>query len=212
MSIQNYRTPPEIFQLAQSLFGEFDLDAAADETDALTWFIDDAFTGEWCCQDYPASAVWCNPPYSDTEAWVNRAIAQCIEEKVCRRVVMLIPVNTGVSYWKTIYEHATAICMINGRISFINPETGQRDGGNRHDSCFVVFDSNKIPGQPVFNFMVDNPQKGKRRDELERLYPDQRETGSADGTNRRTERPGEIPVVPVKRPGIQVVRRRAKTA
>lgn len=197
-TIQNYRTPKELFDLAQELFGKMCIDVAATKEDALiSEYIayidetDNGLTRPWSVPQgtYPRIA-WCNPPYDDQENWINKAILECLTCKNVDRVVMLLPVNSGIGFWKEIVSKAYCIYFITGRISYVNPTTGQRDSGNRHNSCFVVFDGNVLNKQPVHCFTVDNPQRG-RLNELNRVYPDQRKTGAIETTSIRTDGPAE---------------------
>lgn len=198
-TIQNYRTPLEIFNLAQELFGTIGIDVAASSEDALVnryiaYYSElrNGLTLPWHIPagTYPRVA-WCNPPYDDQESWVRKAIEECLINKNIDRVVMLLPVNTGVVFWQEIIAKAHCICFITGRISYVNPTTGTRDAGNRHNSCFVVFDSSTIVKTlPVHCFTVDNPQRG-RLNELNRVCPDQRKTGTIETTSIRTDGPAE---------------------
>ena len=198
-TIQNYRTPIEIFNLAQELFGKVGIDVAAAKDDTLvSEYIayisetDNGLTLPWFIPSgtFPRVA-WCNPPYDNQESWVHKAIQECLVNKNIDRVIMLLPVNTGVGFWQEIIAKAHCICFITGRISYVNPTTGKRDAGNRHNSCFVVFDStNIVKNLPVHCFTVDNPQRG-RLNELNRVCPDQRKTGEIETTSVRTDRPAE---------------------
>ena len=174
-TIINYRTPLEIFELAKSLFGDFDLDVASSSYDTLipkylefNTEDDNGLTNAW-----KASSVWCNPPYDNTEAWIKKAIHECFVAKNTNQVVMLLATNTGVSYWEDIIKYAFSIHFIIGRISFVNPSTCTRDKGNRHNSCFVLFNNIKPKESLTYIYSIQNPQKGKIN-EFERTYKDQR--------------------------------------
>lgn len=68
-----WQTPPYVFKYYDARFN-FSHDVAATATNALAncYYTedDDALTKDW------GRSAWCNPPYSDTSAWVDKAIEQ----------------------------------------------------------------------------------------------------------------------------------------
>lgn len=81
----------------------FTLDVAAcrESHHADAWFskADDGLTQAWF------GDVWCNPPYSDIEPWVRRAITSVTVEGSARSVSMLIPANrTEQVWWQRLIE------------------------------------------------------------------------------------------------------------
>ena len=84
-----WRTPPEVFALAERLVGRsFDLDAAADKANALCrWWcgptqigdlehLKDGLLAEWRYHE----RVWCNPPFSrgNLPRWTLKAVHEAI--------------------------------------------------------------------------------------------------------------------------------------
>lgn len=95
--------------VAASLKNRFCLDHRSEKFDGL-------LTG-WGDRNF------CNPPYSDTGNWVDKAIS---EMKKGRLTVMLIPADTSVKWFKAAYRNCTECHFISGRLSFINAETSKR--------------------------------------------------------------------------------------
>ena len=80
----------------------WDLDVAADEEShwAPTWYgvKDDGLFAPW------AGRVWCNPPYSDIEPWVQRAWSAIRRTRV-EVIAMLLPANrTDQCWWQEHVE------------------------------------------------------------------------------------------------------------
>lgn len=93
--VDDRRTPAGLFEKLMREF-EFTVDAAASKENALLprfWTIgDDALAQSW-----RGERVWCNPPYSNIEPWVNKAWNEM--HGGCRRVVMLLPANRCEQGW-----------------------------------------------------------------------------------------------------------------
>lgn len=56
-----------------------------------------------------------NPPYSDIKNWAAKAIA---ENKLGKKVILLLPSRTDTKYMQTIYEHGAIFTFIIGRLNF----------------------------------------------------------------------------------------------
>ena len=83
----------------------FTIDAAAsDENARLPWY----WTRENSALDRPWShkRVWCNPPHSDLETWVNKAWSEWVgEAEPPQLIVMLVPANrTEQGWWQREVE------------------------------------------------------------------------------------------------------------
>lgn len=142
-----WQTPQYIFNWLHSQF-DFDIDLAASD--------DHHYCGMYFTKDYSAlDADWwnngqigfCNPPYSKIDPWIDKAV---IESRRGFTTVMLIPMCNGEKRWWEIYEEASEIIHIVGRIGFIHPITGEAVSGNSKGSCVVVFD-----GDPPFTPNLD---------------------------------------------------------
>lgn len=57
-----------------------------------------------------------NPPYSDVQPWVLRAVQHAATGG---EVVMLVNASTDTTYWQSyVFEHAT-VCFLNRRVRFL---------------------------------------------------------------------------------------------
>lgn len=131
-----WQTPPYIFNYYNKRFN-FSHDVAASASNALAkcYFTEEhnALTKQW------GIAAWCNPPYSNTSAWVDKAIEQTSDGS-SRQVVMLLPAATSVAWFAKAMAHCSECHLITGRIAFINSETGLPVRNNNMGSVVFVFD------------------------------------------------------------------------
>jgi phage N-6-adenine-methyltransferase len=103
--VDDRRTPVDLLAECAALAGvdAFDLDVAAnaENTKAPRFF---AIDDNGLEQPWDAARVWCNPPYSNIPAWVDKAWVES-----CRRevdvIAMLLPANrTEQSWWQDEIE------------------------------------------------------------------------------------------------------------
>ncbi|ETS31114.1 phage N-6-adenine-methyltransferase [Photorhabdus temperata] len=132
-----WQTPIEIFTALDIEFG-FYLDAAADYENALCAHYlterNNALNSEWISY----GAIYCNPPYSDISPWVIKAAEQC--RKQLQPVVMLVPADTSVGWFKLAMNSVDEIRIITGgRISFINAGNGKEKKGNTKGSLLLIW-------------------------------------------------------------------------
>lgn len=141
-----WRTPKAVFDFYDRRFN-FTVDVAASNENHLCdmWITaeEDSLNPdtEWGVSN------WVNPPYSNIMPWVERAISQSNNGDV---VVMLIPADTSVKWFKLAFENCTECHLISGRLAFINEETGNPVSGNNKGSVVFVFD----PHSPVKSHTV----------------------------------------------------------
>jgi phage N-6-adenine-methyltransferase len=95
------RTPQDLFDALDAEF-RFTLDAAASVENAKCakyFTLDNSGLSE----SWRGERVWCNPPYSDCAAWVEKAWSEMLAG--CRLVVMLLPANrTEQEWWQSLVE------------------------------------------------------------------------------------------------------------
>ncbi|MCT8349344.1 phage N-6-adenine-methyltransferase [Photorhabdus temperata] len=132
-----WQTPIEIFTALDIEFG-FYLDAAADYQNTLCAHYlterDNALECEWISY----GAIWCNPPYSDITPWILKAAEQCRKQN--QSVVMLVPADTSVGWFKLAIESVDEVRLITGgRISFINAGNGKTAKGNTKGSLLLIW-------------------------------------------------------------------------
>lgn len=120
----DYRaTPPELFDPLHERFG-FTLDVCALPENAKC---ERYFTPEQdgLRQSWAGEVVWCNPPYSDIQPWVEKAWAEASQAKA---VVMLLPANRcEQGWWQDHVEPfrdrglGFSVEFLRGRRRFIGP-------------------------------------------------------------------------------------------
>lgn len=152
-----WRTPRETFVYANRRYGRFELDAAADSTNHLceewlgpgSFHGEDAFARTWqipsgpfvLSKPYP-TRVWCNPPYSNIGAWVDKAYREAWQGRA--QTTLLLPATTDVRWWHTyVWEGLGArpnvlVEFLSRRVKFLRPD-GTPAGSPTFGSVFVTF-------------------------------------------------------------------------
>ena len=128
-----WQTPEPLFNNINKEFN-FDFDVCASHDNTLVnsyWTEDDnSLTQDWGFRN------WCNPPYSDIGPWVDKAI---IEHTRRNTIVMLVPADTSVKWFKRAYDSCNEVRFISGRLSFINANTQSPVNGNNKGSVIFVW-------------------------------------------------------------------------
>lgn len=98
-SENDYKTPPEIYEMALEHLGleQFTLDACCSDNNipALMHFnkgIYDGLTESW--EPY----TWCNPPYNECKKWIEKAYKENKEKDIV--IAMLLPARTETKYFQ----------------------------------------------------------------------------------------------------------------
>lgn len=139
-----YRTPPELLCAIRRDFGlAFTLDAAADESNATAadYLAGPHGSARECacglCAPWEGT-VWCNPPYSHVEPWVRKATF----EHGCdpgTKIAMLLLADTSTRWFAEAAASAETYLLTPGRVSFLDPSTGQPARGNRIGSVLFIW-------------------------------------------------------------------------
>ena len=118
-------TPPELFERWNAIF-DFTIDVAASEQNKKCERFYDIET-DGLKQSWDDEVVWCNPPYSNVDAWVKKA-----HEETKATICMLIPANrTEQKFWQKYIEPyrdnggRLTTHFLEKRIKFIHPEKGK---------------------------------------------------------------------------------------
>ncbi|MCC8366562.1 phage N-6-adenine-methyltransferase [Xenorhabdus sp. PB61.4] len=132
-----WQTPLPLFK-ALNLEFKFTLDVAASAQNTLcTHYLterDNALESDWLSH----GAIWCNPPYSNIKPWVEKAAIEC--QKQLQPVVMLVPSDTSVGWFKLALDTVDEVRLITGgRLSFINAETQKTVNGNNKGSLLLIW-------------------------------------------------------------------------
>lgn len=144
--VDDRRTPRDLFRPLHKEFG-FTLDVAASYENALVpdYYDRDAdgLSRDWY------GVVWCNPPYSDIRAWVEKAWQEWRRSSDVETIVMLLPANrTEQAWWQDLIEPERddrgrlSVRFLRGRLRFDTPEGTYTDPrGNRppFGCCLVIW-------------------------------------------------------------------------
>lgn len=121
-SFQQWRTPQVIFDELNREF-DFDLDACADADNALcgSYFTaeQDAIRRFWDVAG-EATSVFCNPPYSDPNLFLQKAYHEVYEAARVKSVVLLLPASVSTKWFKRACVKAE-VHLFEGRIAFDLP-------------------------------------------------------------------------------------------
>lgn len=142
--IDDRATPPEFFDTLHARY-RFTLDAAAAEHNAK---LPRYFTHETngLTQSWAGERVWCNPPFSNLGAWVQKAH---LEHERAELIVMLVPANrTEQAWWHRYVEHkrdrggALRTEFIRGRLRFIKAGADSVEANNRppFGVCLLIWE------------------------------------------------------------------------
>ena len=141
---RNYwQTPGHIFEIASQLFGQFTVDLAANEDNAVCdlWLGEeaDSLTVPWANYLGRYRKGWLNPPFSKITPWMEKAIE---ESKQGFQTVMLIPTPNGDGR-DLLFGEAADIVFFDKRVQYIRPN-GEISKQNPRGSCLVNYSRNPV--------------------------------------------------------------------
>lgn len=132
-----WRTPAYLIAFAARRWGAFDIDLAADQSNAI---VDQFFALDFSALDNPwwggptaPNHGWLNPPYSRITPWAAKA---CEEQRLGFSTTLLLPAYTSEAWFSRLVDHAAEVVFIAGRISFLRPD-GEPATQNRFGSVLV---------------------------------------------------------------------------
>ncbi len=116
---------PDSFLAVVSKFGAIELDPAGSAQGSSVWPTreyrldrgEDGLTLPWKAK--MGAIVYCNPPYSETRKWIEKADAE--HALHMSEIVMLVAARTETIAVQAC--RAKCICFWKGRITFVDPET-----------------------------------------------------------------------------------------
>lgn len=100
-------------------------------------------------QSWANEVVWCNPPFSNLEGWVQKAMEEVFFGD-CKKVVMLLPANrTEQPFWQKNIEpirdrgQGVTVEFIARRIQFGTPENpdGKYKSSPPFGCCLVIIEA-----------------------------------------------------------------------
>lgn len=136
-------TPHKLWNIWNTEYGPFTLDAAANATNTkCKKFFDINSNG--LIQPWDNETVWCNPPYTDLLSWVIKAKSEIAS--LCKKVVMLIPANrTEQPFWQKHIEPyrdknlGVKTVFISGRVQFGTEDEPSRKGAPPFGCVLIIF-------------------------------------------------------------------------
>lgn len=159
--INEYETPPELFNKLNQIVG-FDIDLAASAENSLCDdFCDDLLTVEGL--DKSAGLIgWLNPPFNNKEKLIRFCLLEL--RQIFREIWLLIPNNAReTEFWQTyVWPEADEIISLSPRLNFLlngeRPVKKNKDGSIYYNekgetehsgagfSCCLVVYRRRIPG------------------------------------------------------------------
>lgn len=111
-----WSTPVDLFAKLDAEF-DFDLDpcATAGNRKCNKYFTKEV---DGLKQDWDGCRVFCNPPYSEIDKWVEKCYREGIKDNTI--VVLLIPSRTDTRYFHNFILHRAEVRFIKGRLKFGN--------------------------------------------------------------------------------------------
>lgn len=146
----SYGTPRWLFDYLNDEYS-FTCDAAASDENHLC---DHYYTAENSALDADWSEsgghIFCNPPFS--VGMKERFLAKAWDEYVKKGVssVFVIPADATNKCWLDhIYRKATKITLINGRVAFVDPATGNPSKAGL-GAAIIEFQSGELPADKIW--------------------------------------------------------------
>ena len=145
-----WATPRDVVAYMESRYGKYDLDAAASEDNKVCEKFYSKETN--CLKRWWGSKkhVWLNPPYSNPDPFVLKAIEQMEHDN---QIDILLPADNSTAWFSDAQKHAAEIIWITGetwkdedgreysrtgRLAFISGLTGDPVSGNNKGSVIFV--------------------------------------------------------------------------
>ena len=128
-------TPNDLFIKLDNIYN-FTLDAAASDSNYKCkkyYTIED----NGLFKDWTGEVVFCNPPYSAIDVWVQKCYEEADKAKL---IVLLIPVRTDTKYFHKYIYHKAELIFIKGRLSFTNKD---KSGSAPFPSMLVIYTEKK---------------------------------------------------------------------
>lgn len=137
-----WRTPPWLFEWLDDRFDfHIDLAATRENTRCSQFYAKehDALSIKWHIIDN-ATKGFCNPPYSNIDPWLDKAIH---EQRHGFLTVMVFPSPNGEDRFGQVFSHASEIIDIVGRVHFLRPD-GTECKQNTRGTSVYIFDPTRI--------------------------------------------------------------------
>lgn len=139
----SWQTPMWLWNPLNDIY-HFDIDVAASHENHLcdNYFTieHDALNRDWVTSgDSVRSSVWCNPPYSKTGNWVDKAAIET-KKSTWNRIVMIVPADTSTKWFQKALETCSEIILlVGGRVNFVRADTKEEVKGNTKGSMLLIW-------------------------------------------------------------------------
>jgi len=139
-NFKNWETPHYILDVVKNALGiaHFHIDVAASiENAKASTYIDEGMNGlvsSWNPQNLKLNYAWCNPPYKNIGAWVDKAMEEAFENV---NTVMLLPSSTDTKWFHKLRRYDCGIGFVEGRIKFYDPRERKYGASPAHANLFA---------------------------------------------------------------------------
>lgn len=131
-----WRSPRFVFDFMDRRF-DFCVDLAASHSNALcpVYITKDENS---LAQDWSrfAGPGFCNPPYSNIDPWLAKGVEEA--RNGFTSVFLILAPNGEERYGKYVFDVASEVISITGRLAYLKP-AGAAVSGNTRGSCLVVY-------------------------------------------------------------------------
>lgn len=133
MSKDNWETPWDFIDTVSKDY-PIGLDVCTDGSNAKSkTFLTSSLDLPWKPFLQPDTYVWCNPPYSNVQPWVDKIIKERLP------TLLLVNAATSSNWFHEIMSVASEMWVFKGRIAFVDPDIGLPVNGNdRSQVMFVI--------------------------------------------------------------------------
>lgn len=135
-----FNTPEHVFKQLNNVFS-FELDAACDSTNVKC---EKGFRFDMnecgLSSSWGSNRVFCNPPFSQKDKWIQKAITE-VEQGECPLCVMVLPLNcmSAEAFYTNVIGKGYLYEILKGRIQFIDNQTKETMSGNNTGTVIVYF-------------------------------------------------------------------------
>lgn len=155
-----WSTPKDLIAWLVSRYGEYQLDAAAEEENKVC---DKFFSEKTNCLTRwwgKGRHIWLNPPYDNIDPFVQKAIEQTQDGN---QIDILLPADNSTAWFKEISDAAHEIIWItaaiegnytrSGRLAFVNAGSGKPVDNNNKGSVLFILKEKPEGQQAITNYV-----------------------------------------------------------
>jgi len=123
--------------------------AACEGNSKLPIWFNDALALRWADFCAPDAGLWCNPPFSSVDPWVDKWIEAGLAG---RNVVAIVNSQTGAYWYHKALDAASSIQYSRGRVGFLHPVTGKPVKDNNLGQTIFTFERGTMGYQEIEHF------------------------------------------------------------